>query len=191
MGGGYFSNAGVYLVDFVFGLLILAVLLRLLLQWVRADFYNPICQAIVTATNPVLRPLRRHIPSVGGVDTASLLLLLALQLTNTWLAMAIVGFEGSLLGITVVAGAELLSKAIWVFIVAIFVSIILSWVAQGMYNPIAGLIDALSAPLLDRARRLIPPLGGLDLSPLLPLLGLRLALMLVVAPLRDFGLSLL
>ena len=87
MGGGYVSNAGVYLVNFVFGLYILAVLLRFLLQLVRADFYNPICQAIVSVTNPPIRPMRRYIPAFGGIDTSSLLLLVLLQLLNTWLVM--------------------------------------------------------------------------------------------------------
>lgn len=191
MGGGYMSNAGVFLVDFVFGLLIMAVMLRFLLQLVRADFYNPVSQAIVTVTNPALRPLRRVIPSLGGLDTASLVLLLVLQLLNTWLTTVIVGVGAALPGLLVVALAELVNKVIWTFLIVIFVRIILSWVAQGTYHPIIGLIDALSAPLLDRARRLIPPLGGLDLSPLLPILALQLALILIVAPLRDVGIMLL
>ena len=91
MGGGYVSNAGVFLVDFIFGLYIFFVLLRLLLQLVRADFYNPLCQTIVTVTNPPLRPMRRYIPSLGGVDTSCIVLLLVLQATNTALIALIVG----------------------------------------------------------------------------------------------------
>jgi YggT family protein len=71
MSGGYFTSAGVFVLDTVFGLYIGAVLLRLLLQWVRADFYNPLSQAVVKLTNPVLRPLRRYIPALGRIDTAS------------------------------------------------------------------------------------------------------------------------
>ncbi len=190
MGGGYVSNAGVYLVNLVFGLYIFAVLLRFVLQLVRADFYNPLCQAIVTVTNPPLRPMRRYIPAMGGIDTSSVVLLVVLQLVNTWLVTLIMGFKGAFAGLLVVALAELLSKFIWTFLVAIFIHIVLSWVAQGVYNPVTSIIDALSAPLLRRARRLVPSLGGLDLSPILPIVVLQLTLMLVVAPLRELGFSL-
>ncbi|MGR8920376.1 MAG: YggT family protein [Gammaproteobacteria bacterium] len=187
MGGGYVSNAGVFLVDILFGLYIFAVLLRFLLQLVRADFYNPLCQAIVTVTNPPLRPLRRYIPSVRGVDTASVLLLVALQILNTWLVFLIGGGRMSLLGLLVVALAELLRRLVWVFIGAVIIQVIMSWVAQGVYNPVVGIIDSLCAPLLRPVRRRLPPLGGLDLSPLVVIIGLQLVLMLIVAPIRDAG----
>jgi len=191
MGGGYVANAGVYLVNFVFGLYILAVLLRFLLQMVRADFYNPICQAIVRVTNPPIRPMRRYIPSFSGIDTSSLLLLVVLQLLNTWLVMTIVGADPALAGLLVLAVAELITKVVWTFMIAIFIHIIVSWVAQGVYNPVSGLIDALRSPLLGRARRVVPAFGGVGLSPMLPIVLLQLSLLLIVAPLRDFGFSLL
>ena len=87
MGGGYVTNAGVFLIDVLFGLYIFAVLLRFVLQIVRADFYNPLCQAIVTVTNPLLRPLRRYVPSVSNLDTASILLMLALQLLSSGIVL--------------------------------------------------------------------------------------------------------
>ena len=191
MGAGYFSNAGVFLINVVFGLYLFAVLLRFLFQLVRADFYNPLCQAIVTVTNPVLRPLRRYIPSLRGIDTASVVLLITLQLLNTLLVALVVGVAPHLFGLVVVAVAELASKAVWIFMGAIMIQIVLSWVSPGGYNPVIGVIDALSGPLLLPARRLLPPIGGLDFSPMLVLIGLNLMLMLAVAPLRDFGYSLL
>ena len=191
MGGSYFSNAGVFLIDVIFGLYIFAVLLRFLLQLVRADFYNPLCQAIVTVTNPPLRPMRRVIPAVAGIDSASVILLLGLQMINTGLVALMVGADPAIVGLVVVAAAELLGKVIWTFIGAIIIQVILSWVAQGNYNPIITVIYALTDPLLGPARRLIPPLGGLDLSPMVVIIGLQLALMLAVQPLRDLGFSLL
>lgn len=191
MGGTYFSNAGVFLVDVIFGLYIFAVLLRFLLQLVRADFYNPLCQAIVTVTNPLLRPMRRVIPPVAGIDSASVILLLGLQMINTALVALMVGADPAVVGLVVVAAAELLSKVIWTFIGAILIQVILSWVAQGNYNPIISVIYALTDPVLGPARRLIPPLGGLDLSPMVVIIGLQLVLMLAVQPLRDLGFSLL
>ncbi len=190
MGSGYFSNAGVFLIDSVFGLYICAVLLRLLFQIVRADFYNPLCQAIVTVTNPVLRPLRRYIPALFTLDTSSVLLILALQLLNTYLVALLVGITPKLLGLLVVAIAEVANKTVWIFLGAVVVQIVLSWVAPGGYNPVIGVINALSEPLLRPARRLLPPLGGLDFSPMVVVIGLNLLLMLAVAPLRDVGYSL-
>ncbi|MEQ8231247.1 MAG: YggT family protein [Gammaproteobacteria bacterium] len=189
--GGYFSNAGVFLVDVVFGLYIFAVLLRFLFQLVRADFYNPLCQAIVTVTNPPLRPLRRYIPSLGGLDTASIVLLVALQMLNTFLVTLVLGLDAAAGGLLVVAIAELLGKTLWTFIGAIIIQVVLSWVAPGTYNPLTSVIHALTEPLLGPARRAIPPLGPLDLSPLVVLVGLQLAQILVVAPLRDAGVALL
>ncbi len=191
MGGGYFSNAGVFLINAVFGLYIFAVLLRFLFQLVRADFYNPLCQAIVTVTNPPLRPLRRYIPALRGLDTASIVLLLALQMINTWLVALLVGSSPAVPGLVVVALAELLSKAVWTFIGAIIIQVILSWVAQGAYNPIIAVVYALTDPVLRPARRLLPPLGGLDFSPLVVIIVLQLILMLGVAPIRDLGYGLL
>lgn len=191
MGGGYLSNAGVFLVNALFGIYIFAVLLRFLFQLVRADFYNPLCQAIVTITNPPLRPMRRYIPAVRGIDTSSVVLLLSLQMLNTWLVAAMVGASPALPGLVVVAIAELLSKTVWTFIGAIIIQVILSWVAQGAYNPVIGVVHALTDPILRPARNLLPPVGGLDFSPLVVIIVLQLILMLAVAPIRDIGYGLL
>ena len=112
MGTGYFSNAGVFLIDSLFGLYNCAVLLRLLFQVVRADFYNPLCQAIVTVTNPVLRPLRRYIPALLTIDTASVLLILGLQLLNTYLVALVVGANSHFAGLLVVSIAEVANKTV-------------------------------------------------------------------------------
>jgi len=187
MGGGYFSNAGVFLINTVFGLYIGAVVLRFLFQLVRADFYNPLCQAIVAVTNPPLRPMRRYIPSLRGLDTASMVLAFVLQCVNTLLVALVLGVQASLVGMVVIALAELLNKTVWILLAAILIQVVLSWVAPGAYNPVARVIDQLCEPLMRPARRLIPPLGGIDLSPLVPIIALNLILILVVAPLRDVG----
>lgn len=192
MNGGYVENAGTFLIDVIFGLYIGAVMLRLFLQWARADFYNPLSQAIVKITNPVLRPLRRYIPAVGRVDTASVVLILVLQMLNVWLKLAVLGGGAAAPGgIAVFAVAELFSKAIYIFIFSIFIQVIASWVAPGSYNPALSLIDSITEPLLRPLRAVLPPLGGLDLTPMLALVALQLAQMLLVAPLRDFAMTLL
>lgn len=190
-GGGYFVTAGVFLIDLLFGLYIIAIMLRFFLQIVRADFYNPLCQAIVTVTNPPLRPMRRYIPAIGTIDTASVLLMLGLQLLSTFLVFSLLGYSANFAGLLLSATAELISKAIYLFMIAIFIQIVLSWVAPGTYNPVVGVIDSITTPLLRPARRIVPPMGGIDLSPMLVIIGLTLGLMLVVAPLRDFAKALL
>jgi YggT family protein len=191
MTGSYFSNAGTYLIETLFGLYVLAVLLRFLFQLVRADFYNPISQFIVKITNPVLRPLRRWIPSFRGIDTASIALLLLLKMTESWLVALMYGYAPGFAGILVLAFADILQILVYVFIVAIFAGVILSWVAPDSYNPAISLIDRLSEPVLQPFRRMLPPIGGLDFSPFVALIVLQLVLMLLVKPLLDLGYSLL
>lgn len=187
MGGGYFSNAGGFLLNTLFGLYIGALMLRLLLQMARADFYNPLSQAIVKLTNPAVRPLRRYIPAIGKVDTASVLLITVLQILNTWWVGAMFGARLGWFSMLVVAFAALLSKLIYLYIFAILIQVIASWVAPGAHNPVLRLVDALTEPLLRPIRRVLPNPGGLDLSSLVIIVLLQLALLLVVAPLADFG----
>jgi YggT family protein len=191
MSGGYLTSAGTFVLDTVFGLYIGAVLLRLLLQWVRADFYNPLSQAVVKLTNPVLRPMRRYIPALGRIDTASVLLLILLQMLNLWLAVALTGGSAGPLGILVMALAALLSKAIYAFTFALLIQVVASWVMPGARRPVFDLVDSLTEPLMRQLRAALPNLGALDLSPMVALMLLQLALMLIVSPLRDLGVSLL
>ncbi|MEM7540401.1 MAG: YggT family protein [Pseudomonadota bacterium] len=191
MGGGYFANAGVFLVDAIFSLLIYAVILRFLFQIIRADFYNPLSQAVVAVTNPALRPMRRLIPSLGGLDTASLVLMILLQCISTILIALMIGVKPEIAGVLVTALAELVSKFIYLYIFAIIIQVILSWVAPGTYNPMTEILFSITAPILGPARRNIPPLGGLDFSPLVVIIALQLMLILLVAPLRDLGRTLL
>jgi YggT family protein len=188
--GGYFGNAAVFLIQTAFGLYILAVLLRFLLQWVRADFYNPVSQFLVKVTTPLLRPLRRVTPGFGGIDFASVVLMLALQLIELVLVTQLLGQPLSVSGLMVLAVAELLSLLIKVFLFSILIQVILSWVRPGDHSPVSLLLYQLNEPLLAPARRIIPAISGLDLSPVLVLVLLQLSLMLLVAPLQDFGILL-
>ncbi|HLD67588.1 MAG TPA: YggT family protein [Pseudomonas sp.] len=171
-----FMEALIYIIQTLGSLYLLIVLLRFILQLVRADFYNPLCQFIVKATQPLLKPLRRLIPSLGGLDTASLVLALLVQL----LLMAIISLLAGanplalapqLLLWSVIALASLFLK---IFFFAMIISMILSWVAPGSYNPGAQLVNQISEPLLAPFRRLIPNLGGLDISPIFAFIALNL-----------------
>lgn len=176
---GYFTQASVFLISVIFGFYILLVMVRFLLQAVRADFYNPLSQFVVRLTTPPLRPLRRIIPGVGGIDMAALVLLLALQVLELVLVHTITGrtlHPGVLL---VLAVAQLISTALLIFIVAIVIQAILSWVQPGAYNPFTMVLHQLTAPVLRPFRRLVPPVSGIDLSPMVALLVLYLLLMAV------------
>ncbi len=186
--GNYVNNAGAFLISTLFSMYILAVMLRFLLQLVRADFYNPLSQFLVKITNPPLKPLRRLIPGLGGIDLASIVLLLALKLLEIWLLATLyrAGLPGPA-GLVVLALAQLLDLLINVYFFSILIQAILSWVNPGHHNPITTVLYQLNAPLLNPAQRLIPPMGGLDLSPVVVLIALQLASILLVAPLMALA----
>ncbi|HEC19217.1 MAG TPA: YggT family protein [Gammaproteobacteria bacterium] len=187
MGGSYAGNAGVFLVQTLFGLYIGAVMLRYLLGVVRADFYNPISQFLVKITNPPLVPLRRIIPSLGGIDLASLILLLALQVLELLAVGLITGLSFHPAGLMVLSVAELLGLLFQIYFFTILIQVVLSWVSPGGYNPAVSLLYSLNEPLLGRARRILPPIHGFDLSPILVMIGIQLLNILVVAPIHDLG----
>jgi YggT family protein len=187
MGGGYFGNAGVFLINTVFGLYILIVMLRFLLQLVRGDFYNPVSQFLVKATSPVLVPLRRVIPGLFGIDFASVLLLLVLQILQIVLVGLIKGYAFQPLGLVVMSIAELASLTLNIFFFSILIQVILSWVNPGTYNPVTSLLYSLNEPLLGPARRLIPPVSGFDFSPLVVGVALKLLEMTLIAWLVNTG----
>jgi YggT family protein len=191
MGSDYLSNPMVFIVDVIFGLYILAIMLRFILQWLRANFYsNPVAQALIKITNPPLTPLRRVIPGYGGVDFAAIVLMLALQLIAQALIFFIKGANINFAMLFFASLAELLSLFINVFIFGIFIQVIVSWINPGTYNPAVALVYSLTEPVLRPARQLIRPIGGLDLSPLIALLVLQVAKMLVIPPIYAIGANL-
>jgi YggT family protein len=172
----FFTEAAALIIEVFFGLYILAVLLRFLFQLVRADFYNPISQFLVALTNPLLKPLRRVIPGMYGIDVASLVLLIALKGLEVFLIFSLGGYALEPLPVIIAAVVDLLRLTINIFFYAILLRVILSWfMPYGMrQNPAGDLLVSLTEPLMRPARRLIPPVGGLDLSPIVVLVALQL-----------------
>jgi len=172
----FLTEAGILLVEVVFGLYLLAVLLRFLFQLARADFYNPISQFLVAFTNPLLKPLRRLIPGLYGIDLASLVLLLVLKCVELYLLLLLGGVAVQWLPIVAAATVDLLRLTLNVYFFAILIRVILSWfMPYGIHqNPAGSLLVSLTEPLLRPARRLIPPIGGLDLSPIAVIVVLQL-----------------
>lgn len=175
----YFTNPLEFLISTLFSLYILAVMLRFLLGMVRADFYNPISQFLVKITNPLLVPLRKIIPGAGKVDVAAIILMLVLQLIMLAIIVALRGVTPPLLTLLLAAIGELVILAINVFLFAIIVQVIISWVNPGSYNPVNGLLNSLTSPVMRPIQRLLPPMSGIDLSPLFALIGLQVLKMLI------------
>jgi len=175
------NTAAVYILQTIGSLYLLIVLLRFILQLVRADFYNPVSQFIVRATHPLLKPLRKIIPSLAGLDLASLVLAIVIQLVLMALTLMLLGYgldnPLQLLVWSIIGVTALFLK---VFFFALIISVILSWVAQGSHNPTAMLINQICEPLLSPIRRILPSMGGLDLSPIVAFLLLNLIDMLVI-----------
>jgi len=187
MAGGYFADAGLFLINTVLGLYILIVLLRFLFQLLQADFYNPLSQFIVKASNPPLTRLHKLVPSLWGIDLAAIVLLLILEALRLSLTVLILGHTPSVSGLLILSIGELLKMAVYVVVFSIFVRALLSWVSNGTRNSLARLLGSFTEPLLAPARRLLPATGGLDLSPMIVFIVLMLALKLVIQPLLDMG----
>ena len=187
MGSGYFSDAGLFLVDTVIGFYTLIVLLRFLLQLTRADFYNPVSQWIVRVTNLPLVLLRRVIPGFHGVDLAVVVLLLILEGLRLGLTALMMGHTPHISGVLVLSIAELLKLTVYVAVFSIFVRALLSWISTGGSHPMIRLVGSFTEPLLAPVRRLLPTGTGLDLSPIVVFIVLMLVLKLLVQPLLDLG----
>jgi YggT family protein len=170
----------IFIVDTLFALVVGAFLLRLLCQIVRTDFRNPLVQAIVRLTNPLVMPLRRMLPPIGRVDSASVVAVLLAQMLRTTLVLLLAG-DGlpSVVPLLLLSVVELLDTTLLVFLGAIFLYVILSWVSPDGYTPAGRLLADLVEPLLRPFRRLVPPLGGLDLSPLAVILLLSVLRMVL------------
>lgn len=187
MGSNYLTDPLVFLLEISFGLYIAIVLLRFWLQQVRADFYNPFSQAIVRLTNPPLRPLRRVIPGYGKMDAAALLLAYGLQLCLLIFLSQLQGGSLGLGGLLVLAVAELVGLALNILLFAIFVIVILSWVNPDGHHPAGAVLYSLARPVLAPISRALPPMAGLDFSPMAAMVLIILAKMLILPPLLQLA----
>ncbi|MEW6037320.1 MAG: YggT family protein [Pseudomonadota bacterium] len=188
MNMGYLAKPAVFLVETLFGLYILAVALRFLLQWTGADYYNPVSQFLVKVTHPPLKLLRRFIPAMGRVDTSSLVLMLVLQMLASYLVFLLQGVTAvSIAALAVWSVHDLLDLVFNIFFFCIIARALLSWFGPVPHNPGASLLNGLTEPLLRHSRRLLPPAGGLDLSPLVPLIAIQLARMLILPPIQQLA----
>lgn len=160
-------SAIIFIVETLLSLALFVVLARLLLQWTRADFRNPLCQAIVRLTNPLILPLRRILPPMGKVDTASVVAVVIVAFVEVAIIFALRGvtFPSPFIWVRMVA-LEIARTLLWTYFYAIFLYALLSLIAPGGYSPMQSVLATLCEPVLRPFRRLIPAVAGLDLSPL-------------------------
>ena len=174
------QNALIFVFRTLLDLYIITFVLRFILQWIRADVRNPLTQFIIRITNPLVIPVRRVVPAVGGIDSATVLVVLLLELVATavLIQLACVGTPDAA-QVFLLAIFRLINLVLRIYLFVILFYVILSWITPGTYNPAISLLAAIAEPVLQPIRRLIPPIGGLDLSPLFALIGIQAITMLV------------
>ena len=181
------TSAIVFIVNAVTSLYLLVLLLRFWMPLLQADFRNPLAQGILRLTSPLVVPVRRIVPPLGSLDTATVLVAFVIQYVTVFLLLVIVGQTAGFVPIAVTAVVKLVVLSINLFVYAIFIRVILSWVAQGGYNPATAIITTLTEPVLRPFRRVLPAMGGFDLSPILAII-LLLAATIVINGFKPLGL---
>jgi YggT family protein len=177
--GGSVGNAFAFLIETLFSLYIAALMLRTLLEAVGADYYNPVCQVLLRVTEPLVGPLGKVIPRLGRLNTAALVALLVLQTIAVIIVAAVSGWSVDPLQAVIVAVFRLIRMLLVMYLVLIIAEVILSWVGGGMRHPIIPLIYQLTRPVLEPIRRVVPTIAGLDLSPLVAIIGIQFLMILI------------
>ncbi len=169
-----FADAGVFLIQTIAGIYFFLVLLRFLMQVSRADFYNPICQGVIKVTDPPIQPLKKVLPTVRGVDFATLTVAFIVQLLAICLVMLIKA--GYIFHPAFIAWATLsmFSTILDIYFFALIILVIASWVAPGTNHPALSLVYQITEPICAPARKLLPPMGGLDFSIIMVFIAITL-----------------
>ncbi len=171
-----------FLIRVLSHLYLLLFLLRFLMQWIRADFYNPLAQFIVRATNPLIVPARRIIPASASIDLPTLIVLVVIEVIATWLLLSISPFSWAWTELPMLVLLRLMNLTLTLYTWTILVYVILSWVSPGGYHPLAMMLAELNEPVLRPIRRILPPIAGMDLSPLLAIILIQAVSLAIPLP---------
>lgn len=178
---GTAGDAFSFLVETLFRLYLAALMLRILLEAVRADYYNPVSQVLLQITQPLVGPLTRVVPRFGRLNTAAIILLYVLKVVSIFAVALLAGMVPHPLHVAVAAVFALVRMLLVMYLVLIIVQVILSWVGQSVRHPIIPLIFQLTEPVLAPIRRVIPTIAGLDLSPLVAIIAIQFLIILLGA----------
>ena len=176
-----FAQIATFLIDTVVSFFVFLLLARFHFQWLRVPFRNPMGEFLLATTNWIVLPARRFVPGLAGLDLATLLLAWLLQVAGVWAQAALLGAEPSGLAVTAVAAVDLVRYSLYILIFAVFVQVAISWINPDA--PLAPLFDMVTRPFLRPVRRYVPPVGRVDLSPLV-LLVVLYVLLIPLAHLR-------
>jgi YggT family protein len=176
------QEALIFLITTLADLYLLTFLLRFIMQWVRVSHYNPLSQFVFKVTSPLVVPARRVLPSVGGLDTPTLAVLIALEILVTFVVLQLAGLSLTVPQLLLYSLLRLIALALWFYTGALFVYVLLSWFGDRSGNPMAELLSELVEPLLRPVRRVLPPIGGLDLSPLVVIILVRVVMIALPLP---------
>jgi len=183
-----FDNAGVFLIQTIFDIYILVLMLRVLLHWVDADYYNPISQFVIKLTKLPLTPFQRVIPSFRGIDMAAFVFALVLEMLKivliVWINSDTFPRVG---GLTLWALGDLENTVIDIYFYAIIIEVVMSWVNPQGGSPIVAVLYKLTEPLMRPVRKIIPPIGGIDITPIPVLILLKLVTIVLANPLIQMG----
>ena len=183
-----FITAGNLLIHVLFDSYVIILLLRFILQKLNVGWHNPLSQFILQLTDKPLQPLRKIIPLHKGFDFSVLILAIVLQYIEVillWWLQA--GMFPNISGTLIITVGELLSKVIYVYVYAIIINALTSWVPTLQSHPLMHIIRFIVDPLLTQVRRVIPLIAGIDISPIPAILGLTLINLLIVTPILNLG----
>lgn len=186
---GPFSNAAIFLVNTLFDLYLFILGLRIILVWSRVNYFNPVSQFIVKLTGFIITPIRRILPNVLHIELATLLFMFIIEMVKFTLIGIVSLGTPHIDGLIILSIADMLKTILTIFFYAILLQAVLSWIRPGP-SPLNELLTQMTNRILRPIQRIIPPVGGFDISPIPALIGFQLLIILVVTPLFTLGLRL-
>jgi YggT family protein len=175
---GSLNNALLFLINTIFDLYLLVLCIRLILAWARADYFNPITHVVIQITQPVIAPLRRLIPNYARIEFSTLIFIIFVEIIKIYLLSLLLMGGAPIPAIILTALEAFIRLLLNTFFYAILLHVIMSWISPG-HTPLGQVLTQLSSPILRPCQRIIPPLGGLDLSPVFAMIGLQFLIILL------------
>lgn len=184
------DNGTLFLISTLFDLYLMILGVRLILCWTRANYFNPLSQVIAKLTHPIIVPLRRIFPTYANIELATVIVMLLLEgIKFLLLSLLTMGIPHAA-GIILLSLADMIKLVVNTFFYAILLQAILSWVQQN-HSPLGELLSQITTPILRPLHRIIPPLGGLDITPIPAMILLQLINIVLVTPLSQLGMGML
>lgn len=178
-----FAQIATFLIDTIVSFLVLLLLARFHFQWLRVPFRNPMGEFLVATTNWIVMPARRIVPGLAGLDLATLIIAWLLQALGLWAQAGIAGADPSAVAIAAIAAVDLVRYSVYILVFAVFVQVAISWINPDA--PLGPLFDMVTRPFLRPLRRVVPPVGRVDLTPMV----LLIILYVLLIPLNHLRLA--